>query len=154
MVWGCSHRDAATAPVAAATGVAADATKPASADLAGRWKGEATIVVNWTNQKQLPVCLVIAGDGSVRGTVGDAKLVNARLNGKAFLQNRDYRVHGDLEGNLIDAEQVHRDGVDILFDRTDEGLSGGLHSTGSEFGGKNSMKLSAFKMVLKREEAK
>jgi hypothetical protein len=125
--------------------------------LAGPWSGSATIVVNWTNQKQLLVKLKIAEDGSVSGTVGDASLVNAKLSpSRGSLQRslgwgRDYRIHGQLRGDLVKAEAIRRDAVDIVFDRLDEQtLVGGLTSSGTEFGGKESMKLAAGKMTLIR----
>jgi hypothetical protein len=119
--------------------------------LAGRWTGNATIIVNWVKQKQLPVMLDIAADGSVTGAVGDAKLVNGRLIRNHGLGS-PFRVHGDLEGELIDAEDVTRKAVDIPFRLTpQQTIAGGVHSSGSEIGGKKSMKLSASDMVLRRE---
>ena len=128
------------------------------APLAGRWTGTSGVVVEWAKQKQLPVVLDIAPDGSVTGSVGDANLVNARLaKGRGAVQRslgwaRDFRVHGKLEGDLIATEGVRRDGVDIVFDRADDGtLVGGLTSSGSKVGGKDEMQLAAGKMVLRRE---
>ena len=47
--------------------------------LMGRWRGSARIVVQWVQRKDLPLDLTIDGEGTVRGTVGDARLVGARL---------------------------------------------------------------------------
>ena len=117
--------------------------------LAGRWTGSANVIVQWAKQKDLPVDLVIEPDGRASGTVGDAKLVDARLRTQRF--GSPLRVHGRLEGSLIDAEGVRRDEVDILLSRADDGtLTGGLHSSGSKLGGKESMKLSASGMTLRR----
>ena len=115
------------------------------------------MVVQWVQQKQLPVRLDIAADGTVSGNVGDATLVDAKLrSGRGSIERslgwgRDYRIHGTLQGNLIDAEQIHRDAVDIVFDQQDQTtLTGGLTSSGSEIGAKESMKLTAGGMVLRR----
>jgi hypothetical protein len=140
---------------------ASSATRPATsslaAPLAGHWTGSASVVVQWAQQKQLPIVLDIAPDGAVSGTVGDARLVDAKLAsgrgdlGRALNFARDFRIHGRLEGDLIAAEKIRRDAVDIVFDRATDGtLVGGLTSSGSEFGGKTSMKLAAGKMVLKK----
>ena len=119
----------------------------------GRWSGSGDIIVQWAKQQQLPVTLDVAADGTVTGTVGDARLVDGKFVANS-LGNREFRVHGKLQGNLIDAEQVRRDEIDILFDHSeDDVLSGGLHSSGSEFGGSKSMKLSVAKMELRREPA-
>jgi hypothetical protein len=147
--WSTGNAQPATAP----------ATQETDASLAGRWNGSAGIVVNWTRQRKLTVQLDIAADGSVSGKVGDASLVNARLRpGRGSVQRslgwgRDYRIHGQLEGDLIKAESIRRDAVDIVFDQTDpKTLTGGLTSSGSEFGGKDSMKLAAGSMRLTRED--
>ena len=150
-VGGCNDSPAAPASLAAAAATQSASTRPADESrLAGRWTGNAAIIVQWTQQKQLPVTLDITADGIVTGRVGDAGLVNGRFVSR--WPNTGYRVHGRLEGNLIDAEQVRRDAVDILFERTDDGtLTGGLHSSGSKFGGRSSMKLSATSLVLRRQ---
>jgi hypothetical protein len=48
--------------------------------VAGRWTGNANIIVTWVQQKQVTVTLMIDGEGNVSGRVGDATLVGARLN--------------------------------------------------------------------------
>jgi hypothetical protein len=143
---------ASSNPATATNDAPAQVAKADSVDgLAGHWTGNATIIVNWVKQRQLPVVLEIAADGSVTGAVGDAKLVNGRVIRNHGLGSR-YRVHGDLEGALIAAEDVTRKGVDIPFHVTAERtIRGGVHSSGSEFGGKESMKLSAGDLVLRRD---
>jgi hypothetical protein len=157
----CSSRSPTSSPTTgpatttAAAPLRAAATQPAS--LASTWTGSATIVVQFVRQKQLPVRLVIAADGSVTGTVGDATLANATLRpGRGGVERslgwgRDYRIHGDLQGDLVATESVRRDGVDILFDAAPDGtLVGGIHSTGSKTGGKETMIVSAGNMTLRR----
>lgn len=144
-----------TASIAATRSLAraGGAKEDERAKLIGEWAGNAAIVVNWTKQKSLPLHLKIEAGGKVTGIVGDAKLLEGKFVSNALGSTR-FRVHGQLEGNLIDDEQVRRDAVDILFNVADDGsLVGGLHSSGSKFGGKQSMKLSASKMVLRREAA-
>ena len=140
-------------PVRAMTGpaTAARTKQDERAALAGEWRGNAAIIVNWTRQKSLALHLYIDADGKVSGTVGDAKLTDGTFVSNA-LGSREFRVHGRLAGNLLDDEQIRRYAVDILFNVTEDGsLVGGLHSSGSKIGGKKSMKLSATKMVLRRE---
>jgi hypothetical protein len=119
--------------------------------LVGRWAGDAEIIVQWARQKRLPISLDVAADGTVTGTVGDSRLVDGRFVSR--WPNAGYRVHGRLEGDLIGAEQVRRDAVDILFERAfDSTLTGGLHSSGADVGGSDRMKLSAGDMVLRRTD--
>jgi hypothetical protein len=64
---------------------------------------------------------------------------------------RDFRIHGKLQGDLIAAEKVNRDAVDIVFDQAADGsLTGGLATSGWEVGGPDRMKVSAGKMVLRK----
>jgi hypothetical protein len=149
---GCSDSAATTKPAADASTSAA----PKTADVVGKWTGTATIAVNWTKQRQLPVTLDIAADGSATGTVGDAKLVDAKLKpdrGELFRKlgwARDWMIEGKLEGDVIAAEQIHRDGATIVFDKKADGtLFGGVATTGNEVGGKESMKLTAGGMTLR-----
>ena len=119
--------------------------------LAGTWKGDAKIVVDWVQNTQLAITLNIDADGNVTGRVGDAELIEARVHLRTIDMNRDFRVHGQLEGELIAAESVQRGEIDILFDHPNaDTLVGGLHTSGSKIGGKDSMKVSAAKMALKR----
>ena len=119
--------------------------------LEGTWKGDAKIIVDWVQNTQLAITLTIDAEGNVTGKVGDAELIEARVHLRSIDMNRDFRVHGQLEGDLVAAEGVQRGEVDILFDHPDaDTLVGGLHSSGSKFGGKDSMKVSAMNMTLKR----
>ena len=105
-------------------------------NLAGHWTGTAHIVVNWTQARILPVHL------DIQKTRGD-------LPGSS---GRPFEVTAKLDGPLIAAEQVRRNGVIIVFKQTqDQTLRGGLTSTGWDLGGKDSMKLTARDMVLQRQ---
>jgi hypothetical protein len=159
-VFSPSCSNPSTEPAGSGSATTAPATAPSSSiaeTVQGSWAGSAHAVVVWVNHTQIDVRLDIAPDGSVTGTVGDATLVDARLrSGRSEIERslgwgRDYRIHGNLDGDIIKAEGIHRDGVDIVFDRRDENtLVGGLSSTGTEFGGKESMRLAAQHLTLKR----
>jgi len=47
--------------------------------MVGHWEGNARIVLSWCHQTNLPVTVEIFADGSVTGTVGDAKITAADL---------------------------------------------------------------------------
>lgn len=130
-----------------------DASEPS---LAGRWEGTAEIVVDWTSQRMLSVEIHIDSSGGVVGRVGDARIVDGllRRNRGTFLRwlgwKTDYIVTGKLEGAIIQADSVARSGVRIPFNVVDERIEGGVHTTGSLTGGRESMKLSARRLVLRR----
>jgi hypothetical protein len=123
-------------------------------EMVGRWDGNAKIVVSWCQQRVLPVSITLHANGSVTGRVGDAELTNGR-----FARNRgwlgrkldvatDYIVKGDLKGAVVAAEEISRGGVTMPLNFADGGFTGGVHTTGSKFGGKDSMILSASTLKL------
>lgn len=122
--------------------------------MVGSWEGKASIVVNWCAQKELPVRVTIAADGTVTGTVGDATLLDGRLRpnrgwlGRKLKLASDHLIVGDLQGPLIAAEGITRSGVVLPLNFKDGAFQGGLHSTGAKFGGKEKMVLSATKLRL------
>jgi hypothetical protein len=122
----------------------------------GSWTGTADIVVSWTIQKKLNVHLVIDLGGRVTGSVGDAALVEGRVkrNRGALLRalnwKTDYIVVGRLDGPVIAAERIERAAVSIPFNLLDGNIRGGIHTTGTKFGGSEGGKLSAGRMVLVR----
>lgn len=123
---------------------------------AGRWQGSAEIVVNWTTQRTLDVDIVIDSSGRVTGVVGDARIVDGHMQtnrgalARWFGWRSDYIITGTLEGAIIEAEGVIRSGVRIPFNVVADRLEGGVHTTGSKAGGKESMVLSARGLVLRR----
>lgn len=143
---GCAHRSLTV-------------TQTAAAGLEGHWRGDAHVVVAWAKAKTISIDLEIRRDASATGQVGDAQLRNARVvEGQDFTQRLlnigpRYIVVGQLEGDLIKQQQIHRSGVNIIIDRASGTLEGGIHTTGLWFGGKDSMVLSACNMVLKRVPA-
>lgn len=122
----------------------------------GQWKGNARIVVAWTRQTNLCVTLDIRDDGAVTGKIGDALLTNARLKKNPGWLDRklkvkaDYVIVGDLQGAIIAAEGITRPRVKIPLNLSGETLTGGIHTCGSQFGGKEQMSLSAAGLTLNR----
>lgn len=124
--------------------------------MVGAWEGDARIYVDWTVQKQLPVRLVVAPDGSVEGRIGDARLVGGHLRrnrgqvGRLLHVKTDYVVRGALDGPVLAAEDVRRDGVSLPLDWSGEAFRGAVHTSGSKFGGKERMILTAGQLELRR----
>jgi hypothetical protein len=124
--------------------------------MAGAWSGDAHIVVNWTTEKTLRVRLNIAPDGRVTGTIGDATLRDGRFEsnrtaiGRALHVKTDWIVRGALEGAIIKAEGIRRDGVMVPLNAVDGGFEGGVNTSGSHFGGKDTMWLAAQALRLDR----
>jgi hypothetical protein len=125
-------------------------------EMAGAWAGEARIVVNWTKERTLRVAVTIAPDGSVTGTIGDATLRDGRLEtnrtaiGRALHIKTDWIIKGSLDGDVIKAEGIRRDGVMVPLDFVGGRFEGGVNTSGSHFGGKDSMWLAAQGLVLDR----
>jgi hypothetical protein len=140
--------------VAVVVTVAADRSLPP--DMAGSWSGDAEIFVNWTAQRTLPVRLVIAPDARVTGTIGDATLRSGRLEpnrtaiGRVLHVKTDWIVRGDLDGDVIKPEGIHRERVTLPLDWVDGHFEGAVHTSGSHFGGKQSMWLAAGRLRLSR----
>lgn len=139
-----------------AVGLAISGPQPYPAEMVGAWSGDAQIFVNWTTQRTLPVRLTIARDGTVTGTIGDAALRNARFesNRNAFERamhvKTDWIVKGELDGNVIKAEGIRRDSVMVPLNWIDGHFEGGVNTSGSHVGGKDSMWLAAGRLRLER----
>jgi hypothetical protein len=134
--------------------LAADRTMPPA--IAGHWEGDARIIVDWCHQKTLRVSLTIGADGKVAGKVGDATLVNGLLDrnrgwlGRKLNLATDYIIRGELNGPVVAAESITRKAVNIPVDASGSSLVGGLHTSGTKFGGKGAGILSASSMLLRR----
>ena len=102
----------------------------------GRWEGDAQMVVNWTRQRTLGVKIEIFANDSVAGTVGDARLVNARfLKSPGSLPGEprwktDYIIEANLEGPIIRAENIYRTSVRIPLNWIGDGFRGGISTSG------------------------
>jgi len=127
--------------------------------MVGAWSGEGKIVVNWTNQSFIQVRLDIRADGSVTGSVGDARLTKGRISrnrgaiGRLLNLKTDYIVRGELHGPVIASEHIERDRVSLPLNWDGDTFQGGLHTSGSAFGGADRMVFSAFDLYLRRDPA-
>jgi len=136
------------------------APQAVSPEMTGAWTGDALIFVNWTAKRALPVTLTIARDGSVSGTIGDATLRNGRFESnrnafeRAIHMKTDWIVKGDLEGDVLKAEGIRRASVMVPLNWTDGRFEGGVNTSGSHFGGKDSMWLAAGRLRLTRLSAR
>ena len=117
------------------TSCAADsAVTPA---MAGHWEGNARVIVSWCQQKNLPVKVDIHADGSVTGTVGDAKLTEGRFeSNRGWLLRKlnwscDYIIKGGLDGAIVATEGIKREHVMIALDYNDGIFKGGVDTEGS-----------------------
>jgi hypothetical protein len=122
----------------------------------GQWKGNARIIVVWSRQTNLCVTLNICDRARVTGRIGDAELIHGRLKknrgwiGKNLKVKTDYIIVGDLQGAVIAAEGITRSRVKIPLNLAGGTLRGGVHTSGSKFGGKEQMILSAAGLTLSR----
>src|SRR5208282_2602376 len=113
----------------------------------GHWEGNGRIIVTWCQQTNLLVKLDIQADGSVTGTVGDARLTEGR-----FLKNRgwlgrmlnietDYVITGNLDGAIVATEGITRKRVKMPCNFNGRFIKGAVDTSGTWFGGKASMVL-------------
>jgi len=105
--------------------------------MVGHWEGNARIIVSWCRQKNLPVKVDIHADGSVTGTVGDAKLTEGRFeSNRGWLLRQlnwatDYIITGGLDGAIVAAEGIKRERVMIALDYNDGVFKAGVDTEGS-----------------------
>lgn len=124
--------------------------------MVGGWDGNARIIVAWCQQTNLPVSLTVAADGRVQGKVGDATLTNAHLNrnrgplGRRLNLKTDYIVVGDLHGPIVASEQITRSRVSMPLNFAGGTFAGGVHTSGTKWGGKQRMIFSASQLTLVR----
>ncbi|MEO8620912.1 MAG: hypothetical protein ABI625_07595 [bacterium] len=122
----------------------------------GAWEGSAHITVDWTPQTELFVRIIIREDGGVTGTIGDANLTDARFfDNRGFLARSirfapNWIIEGRLSGFIIRAEDIRRESVRISVARKADTFEGSLSTSGTNDGGKDSMKLTASGLVLRR----
>jgi hypothetical protein len=120
----------------------------------GHWEGNGRIIMTWCQQTNLLVKLDIQANGSVTGTVGDARLTEGR-----FLKNRgwlgrklnietDYIIKGKLDGAIVAAEGITRSSVMMPLNFDGGLIKGGVATSGAWFGRKNYMILTARSLKL------
>lgn len=126
--------------------------------MVGHWEGTAQIVAVWIHHTNLPVKVDIHADGSVTGSVGDAKLTDGH-----FLRNRgwlgrklnwwsDYIITGSLDGPIVAAEGITRSSVAIPLNFKDGVFEGGVNTSGALWGGKKSQGFVAQDLKLVRSK--
>ncbi len=132
--------------------------------MVGHWEGNARIVVNWCHQKNLSVKVDIHTDGSVSGTVGDAKLTDGRFeSNRGWLGRKlnlwsDYIIAGGLDSDFVSAEGIKRERVSLALNYKDGIFNGGLGTEGafcvfsSEQTRKEKMALTAMPLTLIRSQ--
>jgi hypothetical protein len=109
--------------------------------MVGHWEGNARIIVSWCHQTNLPVKVDIHADGSVTGTVGDAKLTEGRFEsnrgwlGRKLNLYSDYIITGGLDGAIVAAEGITRSSVKMPLNFSDGTFAGGVNTSGSGFEG-------------------
>ena len=111
--------------------------RPVTPAMVGHWEGDARIIVSWCHQKILSVKVDIHADGSVIGTVGDAKLTDGRFkSNRGWLLRKlnwscDYIITGGLDGDIVAAEGIKRQRVMIALDYKDGVFNAGVDTEGS-----------------------
>ena len=127
--------------------------------MVGHWKGQARIIVAWCQQTNLPMELQIASNGQVTGTIGDATLKDGRLKrnrgslGRKLNLKTDYIITGKLDGPIVAAENITRRSVNIPLNFSKGAYTGGVHTSGTHFGGKKSMIFSGAGLTLRRADS-
>jgi len=125
--------------------------------MVGQWKGSAHVIVTWCNQAELPILLEIRADDNVTGKVGDAELTDSHLTKKwSWLGQNDGRrttriIRGSLKGPIVAKEEISRREISIHLRFGDTRSSGGLATSGSKFGGKETMILTATSLQLAKQ---
>ncbi len=132
----------------------AHASDGVPAGMAGKWKGSGKIIVTWCEQKELPVEIEIFQDGRVTGRIGGAAVENGRVAANSGmlvrLGNPKYVISADLKGPIVKAEGIVRTAIKLFVNLDDGRLTGGFHTSGGKFGGKDAMMLSGSGLALIR----
>ena len=118
-------------------------------DINGNYKGEAQIIVNWSQQKEILFNLNIDSLGNVTGTIGDAQITEARVRKNTF-GNTQLIINANLSGFLIENEKIQRESIKIPFDLINEQIKGGFGTSGSKIGNKETMIMTGTNLVLNK----
>jgi hypothetical protein len=125
-----------------------------AAGMVGAWEGDCNPVVSWCQQERLDIYLEIAEDGGLTGTVGDATIPSGQLRQNDPLAlafgNPYYFSPVDLEGPLVEAEEITRDSGSFLFDFEGGQLVGDFDTSGAHVGDKDTMWMKCIDMTLTR----
>ncbi|MCI5137391.1 MAG: hypothetical protein D3922_03010 [Candidatus Electrothrix sp. AR1] len=121
-------------------------------DFVGTWKGKGNIIVAWCEQKQLSFELHIDMDRNVSGEIGDTQIRHGKISLNniiyRWLGNREYIIEAELSNYLIEKEKIKRESIRIFIDFNEHLFTGGFHTSGSKFGGKEKMILSGHNLNL------
>src|ERR1035438_8996153 len=123
-------------------------------DQVGHWEGNARIIMTWCQATNLPVKLDIQEDGRVTGAVGDARLAEGSFRknrgwlGRTLHMKTEYLIPGKLDGPIVSAEGVTRARVMMPLHLDDGFIKGSVATSGTWFGGKNHMVLTAASLKL------
>lgn len=122
--------------------------------LTGHWSGRTRVIVTWCGQSELSVWLDIFADGSVTGAIGDAELTNVHIaNMRKWLLLKDpaaYLIKGQLKGPVVAAEGIQRRDVFVHLRFDGACITGGLATSGSKMGGKETMILTTTSLHLSK----
>jgi hypothetical protein len=150
----CQFRRESTAPA----GVSSGARVPIARAMVGSWCGQARINNSWIGHRTLDVSINISSNAVVHGTVGDAVLVAATFKPnrnalkRALNVKTDWIIVGTLEGDMIAAEGIRRNGVKspLNWIVSDSGGSfrGGVNTSGLPIGSEGSSGIAASRLVL------
>jgi len=139
-----------------ATGGDDEGLDPELTALAGRWRGDADVVVDWCERDAVALDLVVDGWGGVTGTIGDATLVDGVLEhnrgavDEALGLFGPLIVRGEFEGPLVREEDLRREAVTIPFAVVDGVWRGAVHSSGWHVGPPDRMVFTATFDALRR----
>lgn len=121
-------------------------------DFTGTWKGEGRVIVAWCGQKYVSFELQIDADRNVSGKIGDARIRHGtfRRNSRFYrwMGNKEYIIDAKLSDYLVENEKIKRDAIRIFLDFTPPFFTGGFHTSGSKFGGKEKMVFSGSHVKL------
>jgi hypothetical protein len=129
--------------------------------LVGTWVGKMRPHVIWVEAKSIPVTIDIRQSGEITGMIRDATIINGividrqkTFLGRMGMDHRGFIIKVNLQGNIIDPEQISRQSANIFFiEYKDEEWHGcSMHSSGSHVGGKKTMVLTAGNMILRKAE--
>ena len=126
--------------------------------LNGLLKGESKIIVTWCEKKYISFELHVDENGNVNGTIGDAIINNGKIKHNyiiyRLLGNSEYIIDGNLSNFLIEKEEIKRESIRIFLDFKRPFFTGGFHTSGSKFGGKEKMKFSGTNIKLSKNKFK
>ena len=71
-----------------------------------------------------------------------------------MLGNCEYIIDADLSNFLIEKEEIKRESIRIFLDFKSPFFTGGFHTSGSKFGGKEKMKFSGTNIKLSNTNVK